>query len=255
MKKIFRTIIKKKERYGIAFHDYAKLYVSNPYKSSKLERKKIKLKNLKVILPCKPSKIICAADNYYSKYSKNKKYKEPYLFLKSPNALSLDKDKIRIPDKKWHVWGEPELGIVIKKKITFKTKIKSLDEFILGYLVCNDVTSKNIIGRDHHLVRSKSADGFCPVSKYIYSKETFKKNDVIIGYVNDKPIRSGKLSDRIFSDKEIIKFLSKWFELLPGDIVLTGAPVFKRKDIYLKNKDVYRCKIGNTVEIINSFHT
>ena len=73
--------------------------------------------------------------------------------------------------------------------------------------------------------------------------------------MNDKPIRSGKLSDRIFSDKEIIKFLSKWFELLPGDIVLTGAPVFKRKDIYLKNKDVYRCKIGNTVEIINSFHT
>ena len=122
MKKIFRTIIKKKERYGIAFHDYAKLYVSNPYKSSKLERKKIKLKNLKVILPCKPSKIICAADNYYSKYSKNKKYKEPYLFLKSPNALSLDKDKIRIPNKKWHVWGEPELGIVIKKKLHLKRK-------------------------------------------------------------------------------------------------------------------------------------
>ena len=90
MKKIFRTIIKKKERYGIAFNSYAQLFVSNPYESSILEKKKIKLKKLKILSPCKPSKIICAADNYYSKYSKNKKYKEPYLFLKSPNALSLE---------------------------------------------------------------------------------------------------------------------------------------------------------------------
>lgn len=255
MKKIFRTIIKKKERYGIAFNSYAQLFVSNPYESSILEKKKIKLKKLKILSPCKPSKIICAADNYYSKYSKNKKYKEPYLFLKSPNALSLENDKIRIPNKKWLIWGEPELGIIIKKKITYKTKIKNLDKFILGYLVCNDVTSKNINGRDHHLVRSKSADGFCPVSKFIYSKDFFKKNDNIIGYVNNKPIRIGKLNDRIFSDKEIIKFLSKWFELLPGDIVLTGAPVFKKKDIYLKNNDVYKCKIGNSIQIKNSFHT
>ena len=104
MKKIFKTIIKKKERYGVAFNSYAQLFVSNPYESSILEKKKIKLKKLKILSPCKPSKIICAADNYYSKYSKNKNTKN-HIFLKSPNALSLENDKIRIPNKKWLIWG------------------------------------------------------------------------------------------------------------------------------------------------------
>ena len=80
MKKIFRTIIKKKKK-GMELHFM--IMRNSMYQihiKFKIREKKIKLKNLKVILPCKPSKIICAADNYYSKYSKNKKYKEPYLF-------------------------------------------------------------------------------------------------------------------------------------------------------------------------------
>ena len=141
-----------------------------------------------------------------------------------------------------------------KKKINFKTKIKNINQFILGYLICNDVTSKNIHGRDHHLVRSKSADDFCPISKYIYSKDFFSSKDNIVGSVNNKPVRIGKLKDRIFSNLEIIRFLSKWFELLPGDIILTGAPVFDKKDIYLKNNDIYECKIGEKLKITNKFY-
>ena len=31
----------------------------------------------------------------------------------------------------------------------------------------NDVSCENVDGRDHHLARSKSADGYCPVGHWI----------------------------------------------------------------------------------------
>ncbi len=144
MKKIFRTIIKKKERYGIAFHDYAKLYVSNPYKSSKLERKKIKLKNLKVILPCKPSKIICAADNYYSKYSKNKSYmvtssnpSEGKTTFSFNLALSLEKSS-----KVLFIEADIRRPSVLNGFYQFDREILGLGEIITGSAQLNEVIFK-----------------------------------------------------------------------------------------------------------------
>ena len=146
--------------FGTIDHNKKKIQIiKNPFDNKKFYvGKSININKVKFVIPINPTKILCVALNFkgITNFDKNK---EPLFFLKSSNALTI-KNKIKIDLSKTS-WCEPEIGIVIKSKIdknttNFKTKI-------LGYIIANDITSKNIFGRDHHLLLSKSLDNYCPI--------------------------------------------------------------------------------------------
>jgi len=218
----------------------------------KIDKKKniaLKVKNL--LPPCNPKTIIAFAINYLNSSKKKKIFYEPLIFIKSNNTICKQNNKIKIAFNS-PTWGESELGIVIKKKAK-NVSLKKAKEYILGYLPVNDITCNNIKNRDHHLARSKSADGYCPIGYYIDTDYNYK-NKVIESYHNNILLRKGNTNDMIWKPEKIISWISTWMTLTPGDLVITGTPPRVRKRMYLKNGDTFTVKIEGFPKLENSFY-
>lgn len=200
----------------------------------------VDLDHISFLPPCNPTKIIGVALNYPGVSKEKNIESEPLVFLKGLNALSIDKDKLNLSSFK-NVWGECEIALVIKKKIK-NISINEASKAILGFMPANDVTCDNFYKRDHHLARSKSADGFCTVGNYIDLDYQYH-NKLIQGFQNNILIREGNTNDMIFSIPKIVSWISSWMTLYPGDIILTGAPSRVRKKLYLKSGDTYSVRL------------
>ena len=200
----------------------------------------INISDIQFLPPCEPSKIIGIALNYPGVGDSVSELNEPLVFLKGLNSLALADVKLDIPSDRM-VWGECELAMRIKHKIK-NISIENVHKSILGFMPANDITCNNFYNRDHHLARSKSVDGFCPVGKYIDLNYEYR-NRKIQAFQNNILIRDGNTNDMIFSIEKIIKSLSTWMTLNPGDIILTGAPPRVREKQFLRPDDTYSVRI------------
>jgi len=209
---------------------------------------KFELKECAFLPPVKPSKIIGVALNYPG-VSENIDKENPLIFLKSSNTITTS-NSVVLP-KNLKAWGEGELGVIIKKQAK-EIDAKDAEDFILGFTVVNDVTCNNFQGRDHHLARSKSQDGFCPISNYIETDYDYT-GKVIEAYQNDELIRKGNTSDMVFDIPSIIEYVTSFMTLFPEDIIITGAPPRVREKIYLQTNDTYRISIDGLEEIETKF--
>jgi len=200
----------------------------------------VNISDVQFLPPCLPSKIVGIALNYPGVGEIKSGLDEPLAFIKGLNTLVLDDFVLNLPP---HImaWGECELAAVIKHKVKNISSDK-VHESILGFMPANDITCNNFYKRDHHLARSKSADGFCPVGKYIDLDYQYH-NKKIQGYHNNILIREGNTDDMIFSIEKIIRWLSTWMTLNPGDIILSGAPPRVRDKQFLKSGDLYSVKV------------
>ncbi|MEM4396785.1 MAG: fumarylacetoacetate hydrolase family protein [Candidatus Woesearchaeota archaeon] len=211
----------------------------------------ISKKDVKILFPYKPTKIIALGYNYKDLVGEKTKYDEPIIFLKPTTALISDGDYILIPEN-YIVWSEVELAIIIKKEAK-NIKAHQAKDFILGYAVANDVTMENILNRDHHLVRSKGLDTFCPISNYIIT-DVNTNNLTLINMINNKVYQYSSTKNRILNDYQIIELLSKFFTLLPGDIILTGTPANAQNAI-IKNNDTIFMEIKKIGTLKNKVKT
>ena len=129
---------------------------------------------------------------------------------------------------------------------------KNVSNYVLGYISANDITSKNINKRDHHLARSKCIDGYCAINYYVETKFELK-NKKIYSFQNDKLLREGNVNQMIWKPFDAITKISKWMTLYPGDLILSGAPPRVRKRMYLKNGNKFTIKIEGMEDLENTF--
>jgi len=200
----------------------------------------VKISDVKFLPPCEPTKIVGIALNYPGVAENSSYIDEPLVFIKGLNALALSDNKLDLLPS-INAWGECELAIVIKHELK-NININSVHEGILGFMPANDITCSNFHGRDHHLARSKSSDGFCTVGKYIDIDYEYH-NKKIVAFQNNILIRKGNSDEMIFSVEKIVQWLSTWMTLKPGDIILTGAPPRVREKQFLKSGDTYSVRI------------
>jgi 2-keto-4-pentenoate hydratase/2-oxohepta-3-ene-1,7-dioic acid hydratase in catechol pathway len=177
---------------------------------------------------------------------------EPLVFLKSTNAVVDCNYKVKLPFSS-KTWGEAELGVVIKRKTSKILSEKDVKEYILGYVPVNDVSCVNVDNRDHHLARSKSANGFCPVGQYIDMDYDYR-NKEILAYHNDILLRKGNTDQMIWNPEKIIIWLSRWMTLYAGDIIITGTPSRIRDRLFLRENDTYTVDIEGFPNLITSFY-
>lgn len=254
MKLVRYRFKKKKEIFYGEFKD-GRIYkiFGDVYKDNFLSSKKgFKKRDIVIMPPCIPSKIIALAINYEGATGQTSKMLEPLVFLKSPNSIILGNKKIKIPFKS-NTWGESELGFVVKKDIKRKINIKEAKKYIFGFLPVNDLSCDNIENRDHHLARSKSADGFCPLGNYIDTSFDYK-NKKIKAFHNRILLREGNTNQMLWKPEKILSWLSSWMTLNVGDLVITGTPSRIRKKMFLKKNDSFTVKIEGFPDLVSSFH-
>lgn len=185
---------------------------------------KYKLKDVKVLSPVKPGKVIVIGLNY-SKHAKevNKPVpEEPMIFMVSPSAIIAHNEDIEIPFLKHDTHFEAELTIVIGKKAK-NIKKKDALNYIFGYTIANDVSDRNLQKKDGQFTRAKSYDTFKPLGPII--KSDIDPNSLEIKLtVNGDVKQHSNTNDFVFNTEKLIEEITSVMTLNPGDIILTGTP-------------------------------
>jgi 2-keto-4-pentenoate hydratase/2-oxohepta-3-ene-1,7-dioic acid hydratase in catechol pathway len=179
------------------------------------------LQAVKVLPPCQPTKIICAAKNY--PWGENpSKSPRPILFYKPPSSVIGHEENIVFPSSSQHLIFESELVVVMGKKAR-NIPAKEALRHVLGYTCGNDVTAYDFILRDNATFHGKSFDTFCPLGPFI-ATDMDPDDTTITCRVNEKVQVSGSTKGKYYSCAELISFISEIMTLYPGDIIMTGTP-------------------------------
>ncbi|MCI0331269.1 MAG: fumarylacetoacetate hydrolase family protein [candidate division Zixibacteria bacterium] len=197
-----------------------------PWISDKPTGRKFPLREMKLLCPVAPSKIILTGLNYkdHAKESASatKEFDEPVLALKAPSALIGPEEPIVHPGGGLEVHFEGELALVIGKKAR-KVFKEEAPKYVLGYTCLNDVTARNLQKKDVQWSRAKSFDTFCPVGPWIVTGLDPAKLNLTTrqnGLVRQK----GETARMVWNPFELVSFISSVMTLLPGDVISTGTP-------------------------------
>jgi len=186
----------------------------------------ISVEEVRVLKPItEPPKIICLGVNYieHVKEAGLEPPKEPVIFMKPRTALNGPYSDVIVPDDYVkEVDYEGEIAFILKRGGR-KMDEKMAKESILGYLVFNDVTARDLQRRDGQWVRGKSIDGFAPIGPWIDVSVDFE-DLVITTWVNGERRQHASSKQMIFKPWEIVQILSKGMTMEPGDITATGTP-------------------------------
>ncbi len=177
-----------------------------------------------------PFKIIGIGLNYHKHIDemKSKRTDEPVIFIKANNSLHDLEEAIPIPKDSGAVHHEIELAVCIGKRGS-QIDADKADDYIKGYAVALDLTLRDKqlelkkLGRPWAL--AKGFDAACPISVFVNKEDLADPTNLdLILEINGKVRQHGNTSEMLFSIPEIIAFISKYFTLEEGDIILTGTP-------------------------------
>ena len=197
------------------------------------------LEELKIFAPCQPTKIVALGLNYrsHAEELKMKLPEDPLLFLKPSTSVIGPDENIFYPVMSRRVDYEAELGVVIGKEAKGVSEDKA-EEYILGYTCFNDVTARDLQGKDKQFTRSKGFDTFAPMGPWIET-ELDPSNLKVESYLNGELKQSGTTADLMFPTFQLVSFISKVMTLLPGDVIATGTPA-----------GIGPMQVGDTIEIV-----
>jgi 2-keto-4-pentenoate hydratase/2-oxohepta-3-ene-1,7-dioic acid hydratase in catechol pathway len=135
-------------------------------------------------------------------------------------------------------------------------------DYVLGYAVGNDVTSRYWQAAERSSAQagySKSFDKFCPLGPVIASSKAVvdATNLRLTTKVNGEVRQDARTDDLLFSVATIIRFLSRGHTLRPGTVIMTGTPsgvgAARSPQVWLKNGDVVEIEIEKIGVIRNKF--
>ncbi|SIS82232.1 fumarylacetoacetate hydrolase family protein [Phaeovulum vinaykumarii] len=152
--------------------------------------------------------------------------REPIIFSKATSALSGPFDPVIIPAGSEKTDWEVELGVVIGREAHGVSEAEALDH-VAGYCVINDVSERAFqIERGGQWIKGKSAPSFGPTGPWLVTADEVPDPQALALSLdlNGTRVQDSATDDMIFSVREIISYMSRFFKLVPGDIIATGTP-------------------------------
>lgn len=183
------------------------------------------LKDVKLLPPSVPSKIVCVGRNYleHAKELGNDAPTEPVIFLKPPSAIIAPEEPIVMPSISKRVDHEAEIAIIVGRVCAHLGANDDVRPYIGGFTCLNDVTARDLQKTDGQWTRAKGFDTFCPFGP-VLETELDLGAATVEAFVNGVRKQSGRASEMIFPVDVIIRWISRMMTLQPGDVIATGTP-------------------------------
>ena len=183
------------------------------------------LKNVKLLPPSVPTKIVCVGRNYleHAKELGNEAPGEPVIFLKPPSAIIAPEEPIVMPSISRRVDHEGEITVIIGRTCSHLGINDEVQSYIAGFTCLNDVTARDLQKTDGQWTRAKGFDTFCPFGPVLETELNLEAAGVET-FVNGVRKQSGRASEMLFPVDVIIRWISRMMTLHPGDVVATGTP-------------------------------
>ncbi|MBI5575145.1 MAG: fumarylacetoacetate hydrolase family protein [Deltaproteobacteria bacterium] len=182
------------------------------------------LKDVRLLAPVSPSKIVAVGLNYkdHAREMGKKIPEEPLIFLKAPSALNHPGGDIVYPKASQRVDYEAELAVVIGRPAKNVAE-RDAPSFILGYTCINDVTARDLQAKDGLYARAKGFDTFAPLGPWIETGIDPSSLGVRCT-VNGEKKQDGNTREMGASVYRLVEYVSHIMTLLPGDVIATGTP-------------------------------
>ncbi len=179
----------------------------------------------------RPPRIIALGLNYPAHAAETGKQapREPIFFAKASTAVVGPEEPVVCPKGVGRVDHEVELAVIIGRAGRNISRRKAR-EHIAGYTILNDVTAREMQASDMAASRpwflSKSFDTFAPMGPCITLPDEIEEPPELelSLRVNGETKQKSNTRDLIFSIPEIIRRLSRYVTLEPGDVIATGTP-------------------------------
>jgi 2-keto-4-pentenoate hydratase/2-oxohepta-3-ene-1,7-dioic acid hydratase in catechol pathway len=201
------------------------------------------LAQVRLLFPCVPPKVWAVGLNYRSHLGSRPAPKQPEIFLKPTSCLQDPDGPIVIPPGAQNVHYEAELVLVIGRTVRNATAAEAAAA-IFGYTCGNDVSERdwqNGPDKDLQWWRAKGADTFGPMGPVLVTPPWDPMAASIECRLNGQVKQQQKLSDLLFGPVEIVRFISRYATLEPGDVIFTGTP---GSTTAMKPGDVVEVEIG-----------
>ena len=215
------------ESFGTLEGNDITVYEGNLFNDPIKSNRKLKIKDVTVINPCKPSKMIALWNNYQS-LATEKGLSKPNnpLYLNKAISCIIGQGENIIRPKTYNenIFFEGELGIVIGKSCK-DINVSNAENYIFGYTCINDVTAMDLVKKDptfDQWTRSKSYDTFGIFGPCI-ANDIDPMSLTITTTVDGDIKQDYKTSDMFFNVYEIVSYLSHDMTLNPGDIIACGT--------------------------------
>lgn len=176
------------------------------------------------------SKVVCVGSNYAKHIQEmgSAVPEEPVLFIKPETALCDIRQPLVLPQGLGSVHHEVELAVLIGATLRQATE-EHVEKAIAGYGVALDLTLRDVQGKmkkaGQPWEKAKGFDGSCPISGFIPVAEFGDPQNVDLSLtVNDEVRQQGNTRDMITPILPLISYMSRFFTLRAGDIILTGTP-------------------------------
>jgi 2-keto-4-pentenoate hydratase/2-oxohepta-3-ene-1,7-dioic acid hydratase in catechol pathway len=199
----------------------------------------------------RPGAVYCIGMNYaaHAAESGSAPPDRPVLFLKPPNTVGGPHDPVDLPRGSTATDWEVELGLVIGSRAHYLASAEEARSVIAGYVAVNDLSERDAqLGQPGgQWAKGKAAPGFTPVGPWFVTADELDPGRLgLRSWVNGEPRQDSTTADLIFDVAEIVRDLSQFLELEPGDLVLTGTPegvALSGRFPYLREGDIVEIEI------------
>ncbi|MEM5585419.1 fumarylacetoacetate hydrolase family protein [Roseibium sp. AS2] len=151
----------------------------------------------------------------------------PFFFQKNPNNLVVGSE-FPYPPKSEDVHHEAELAVALKSG-GHNIPVEAALDHVYGYAVSLDMTRRDLQGAAKKMGRpwetGKAFEQSAPITPLVpVSESAHPDKGAIRLTVNGDLRQEGDLNQMIWKVPEMISYLSDYFELAAGDVILTGTP-------------------------------
>jgi 2-keto-4-pentenoate hydratase/2-oxohepta-3-ene-1,7-dioic acid hydratase in catechol pathway len=178
----------------------------------------------------RPMAVVCIGQNYaaHAAESGAESPKQPIVFFKHPNTVVGPYDEVLVPRGATRTDWEVELAVVIGKEARYVDTDEEALACVAGYAVSNDVSERafQIEQSGGQWSKGKCCETFNPLGPTLVPADEVGdvQNLDLKSWVNGEPRQDSNTRDMIFSVAALIRDLSQYMTLSPGDIINTGTP-------------------------------
>lgn len=174
-------------------------------------------------------KVVCIGLNYHDHAAETgaEPPAEPVVFLKASDTVVGPEDTVLIPRGSRKTDWEVELAVVVGRTARYLRDDEDPLAYVAGYAVSHDVSEREFqIERGGTWDKGKNCETFNPLGPWLVTADEVPDPGAL-GlrlWVNGELRQNGSTADQIFPVAEVVRYLSRFMTLHPGDVINTGTP-------------------------------
>ncbi|MFP1626953.1 fumarylacetoacetate hydrolase family protein [Streptomyces sp. 5K101] len=174
-------------------------------------------------------KVVCIGLNYHDHAAETgaEPPAEPVVFLKAADTVVGPDDTVLVPRGSRKTDWEVELAVVIGRTARYIADDEDPLSYVAGYAVAHDVSEREFqIERGGTWDKGKNCETFNPLGPWLVTADEVADPQALWLrlWVNGELKQDGTTADQIFPVADVVRYLSRFMTLYPGDVINTGTP-------------------------------